>query len=151
MRSAPDGLCTIRSIIHASHWAGRHPWCGAQPLQGSRLEPLWAVLSRWAHAQQHRRLSRTRICPLLSSRGHLHLFETVTLNGWGASVRPNLPVMMGFSEPAGRAKVKLCIRLTNIRNNSIFASCSPIHTRFPKSEIGEGAVMIQPCAFEAGV
>lgn len=73
------------------------------------------------------------LCCLL--RLDLYLFETMILNGCGAKVRPYLPVRRGFSEPLGRANVKLCIRLTNSRNNSIFASCSPIHTRFPKNEI----------------
>lgn len=65
----------------------------------------------------------------------LYLFEMMILNGCGARVRPYLPVRRGFLESSGKANVKLCIRLTNIRNNSIFASCSPIHTRFPKNEI----------------
>ena len=63
----------------------------------------------------------------------LYLFEMIILNGCGAKVRPYFPVRIGF-ESLGKTNVKLCIRLTNIRNNSIFASCSPIHTRFPKNK-----------------
>lgn len=59
----------------------------------------------------------------------------IILNGCGAKVRPYFPVKIGFFESLGKANVKLCIRLTNIRNNSIFASCSPIHTRFPTNKI----------------
>lgn len=79
-----------------------------------------------AHKGTHLRISLPSL-----PRDALYLLDMITLNGCGAKVRPNLPVRTGFSESFGRANLKLCIRLTNIRNNSIFASCSPIHTRFP--------------------
>lgn len=74
----------------------------------------------------------------------LYLFAMIMLNGCGANVKPYLPVMLGFFESLGKENVKLCIRLTNIRNNSIFASCSPIHTRFPKNEMRKKVSMIIP-------
>lgn len=90
----------------------------------------------WVYCQLQKEESVEEEMYLHSLPGQvLYLFETITLNGCGARVRPYLPVRMGFLESLGKAKVKLCIRLTNIRNSSIFASCSPIHTRFPKNEI----------------
>lgn len=66
-----------------------------------------------------------------------------TLYGRGASVRPKRPCMGGGWCPAGRRKLKACIRLENIRNSSIFASCSPIHTLRP----AEGREELQTLTF----
>ena len=76
----------------------------------------------------------------------IYLFEMIILNGCGAKVRPYFPVRIGF-ESLGKTNVKLCIRLTNIRNNSIFASCSPIHTRFPKNETREKGLQDHPFSY----
>lgn len=59
------------------------------------------------------------------------------LNGHGAKVRPNLPSMDGFAVFSGYIKVKLCIRLVKIKNSSIFANCSPMHTRLPEEQLEE--------------
>lgn len=59
------------------------------------------------------------------------------LNGHGAKVRPNLPSIDGFAAFSGYTKVKLCIRLEKIKNSSIFANCSPMHTRLPKEKLEE--------------
>lgn len=76
----------------------------------------------------------------------LYLFEMIILNGCGAKVRPYFPVRIGF-ESLGKTNVKLCIRLTNIRNNSIFASCSPIHTRFPKNKTRKKGLQDHPFSY----
>ncbi len=56
---------------------------------------------------------------------------TQTVNGHGARVRPKRPCMDGAGLPSGNLKVKACIKLVNIRNSSILASCSPMHTLRP--------------------
>lgn len=56
---------------------------------------------------------------------------TQTVNGHGARVRPKRPCMDGADFPSGSLNVKACIRLVNIRNSSILASCSPMHTLRP--------------------
>lgn len=64
-----------------------------------------------------------------------HFFKATILNGHGAKVRPNLPSIDGFGAFSGYKKVKLCIRLAKIKNSSIFANCSPMHTRLPKEQL----------------
>ena len=76
----------------------------------------------------------------------LYLFEMIILNGCGAKVRPYFPVRIGF-ESLGKTNMKLCIRLTNIRNSSIFASCSPIHTRFPKNKTRKKGLQDHPFSY----
>lgn len=66
-----------------------------------------------------------------------HFFKAIILNGHGAKVRPNLPSIDGFAAFSGYKKVKLCIRLAKIKNSSIFANCSPMHTRLPKEQLEE--------------
>lgn len=56
---------------------------------------------------------------------------TQTVYGHGARVRPKRPCIDWADFPSGSLKVKACIRLVNIRNSSILASCSPMHTRRP--------------------
>lgn len=51
--------------------------------------------------------------------------------GLGERVPPNWNSRVGCS-PAGMEKENLWRREVKKRNNSILASCSPIHTRFPK-------------------
>lgn len=52
MRSAPGGIHTTQSRIHASRWAGGVRGVGSFP-PVSRLEPLLAALTCWTHARQH--------------------------------------------------------------------------------------------------
>lgn len=66
-----------------------------------------------------------------------YFFKAIILNGQGAKVRPNLPSIDGFAAFSGYKKVKLCIRLAKIKNSSIFANCSPMHTRLPKEQLEE--------------
>lgn len=60
---------------------------------------------------------------------------TQTVKGHGARVRPKRPCMDGADLSSGNLKVKACIRLVNIRNSSILASCSPMHTLRPAGYI----------------
>lgn len=62
---------------------------------------------------------------------HLRRF-THTVYGQGASVRPNRPCSGGGGTPSGSLNSKACNKLVTIRNSSIFASCSPMHTLRPE-------------------
>lgn len=56
---------------------------------------------------------------------------THTVNGQGASVSPNRPCRGGGRFPSGSLNLKACSKLVTVRNSSIFASCSPMHTLRP--------------------
>lgn len=71
-----------------------------------------------------------------------HLFKAIILNGHGANVRPNLPSIEGFVAFSGYTKVKLCIRLAKIKNSSIFANCSPMHTRLPEEQLERDVLLL---------
>lgn len=120
------------------------------------FQPFSALSLSWTHSAAGSAVnSRRKIC----LEGHvftfwapslqgdvLYLFEAMILNGCGAKVRPYFPVRFGL-ESLGKANVKLCIRLTNIRNISIFARCSPIHTRFPRKWDRQKVRLITPSLF----
>lgn len=46
-------------------------------------------------------------------------------------MRPKRPCMCGGGLPSGSLNAKSCIKLVNIRNISILANCSPMHTLRP--------------------
>lgn len=62
---------------------------------------------------------------------------THTVNGLGASVRPKRAFSEGGGFPFGGLNLKACSRLDTVRNTSILASCSPMHTLRPDREAGE--------------
>lgn len=71
-------------------------------------------------------LFEPRLPLLLYQRGLTH-----TVYGHGASVRPNRPCRGGGGVPSGSLNLKACSKLVTVRNSSIFASCSPMHTLRP--------------------
>lgn len=60
-----------------------------------------------------------------------------TVYGQGASVKPNRPSREGGGVPSGSLNLKACSKLVTVRNSSIFASCSPIHTLRPEGYRGK--------------
>lgn len=56
---------------------------------------------------------------------------THTVNGQGASVRPKRPCRGGGGVPSGSLNLNACSKQVTVRNSSIFASCSPMHTLRP--------------------
>lgn len=72
-----------------------------------------------------------RNVPVFHPRGLTH-----TAYGQGASVRPNRPVSEGGGAPSGSLNLKACSKLVTVRNSSVFASCSPMHTRRPARYTG---------------
>ena len=128
---------------------------GMPPPQKEKSHKSLFPISLWSELPDPLSITEGRIClegcvftfSAPSLHGDvLYLFEMIILNGCGAKVRPYFPVRIGF-ESLGKTNVKLCIRLTNIRNNSIFASCSPIHTRFPKNETREKGLQDHPFSY----
>ena len=67
------------------------------------------------------------------SLGQLVVYRGTAQMSWGLGQRviPNLYSRLGFS-PGGAEKENLWRREVKKRNNSILASCSPRHTRFPE-------------------
>ena len=150
------------------HYFGLHPprhmhyWNGwsflqrnAPPPQKEKSHKSLFPISLWSELPDPLSITEGRIwlegCVFTFSAPSRHgdvlyLFEMIILNGCGAKVRPYFPVRIGFKS-LGKTNVKLCIRLTNIRNNSIFASCSPIHTRFPKNETREKGLQDHPFSY----
>ena len=62
---------------------------------------------------------------------------THTVNGQGASVRPKRPCRGGGGFPSGSRNLKVWSKQVTIRNSSIFASCSPMHTLRPGGHMGQ--------------